>query len=182
MAIDPKHQHGQGRQEHDVSHIRNVGGAHEHRDINVRAIFAFLVTLTVVAFVVQVGLWGLFKYLKGSYTSLDPEPNPMRSGQRRRPEGDPIRDFPQPRLQADPVHDLNKMRQAENTILHGPPLWLDEQNGVVRIPIDQAMRLTLERGLPYQESAAAPSVQQKAARPEPSAQGKPQRPQAGKRQ
>lgn len=161
MAHDPK-PHGR-EHDHDVSHIRNVGGAHEHRDINVRAIFGFLITLTVVAFVVQVGLWGMFKYLRGSYTALDPEPNPMLSGQRRPPEADPIRDFPQPRLQADAVRDLNKMRQAEDAILHGPPVWLDEQAGVVRIPIEQAMKLTLERGLPYEPAAGAGGQQQKPA-------------------
>lgn len=146
--------HGQsGHDNHDVSHIRNVGGAHEHRDINVRAIFGFLITLTVFAFVVQLALWGVFKYLKGSYTALDPEPNPMLSGQRQPPENDPARDFPKPRLQADPVRDLNKMRQENDAILHGPPTWVDEQAGVVRIPIEQAMKLTLERGLPTDANA-----------------------------
>ena len=142
--------HDHKRDDHDVSNIRNVGGAHEHRDINVRGIFGFLITLTVVAIVIQLVLWGMFKYLKGSYTALDPEPNPMLSGVRKPPAKDPIRDFPQPRLQADPVRDLNKMRTAEDAILHGPPVWLDEQGGVVRIPIDRAMELTLQRGLPTQ--------------------------------
>jgi hypothetical protein len=144
MAHEKK-PHGQ---EHDVSNVRNVGGAHEHRDINVRGIFGFLITLTVVAILIQLVLWGMFRYLKGSYTALDPEPNPMLSGVRKPPAKDPVRDFPTPRLQADPVRDLNKMHAAEDEILHGPPVWLDEQNGVVRIPIDRAMQLTLERGLP----------------------------------
>jgi hypothetical protein len=146
MAHD-KNPHGQ---EHDVSNIRNVGGAHEHRDINVRGIFGFLITLTVVAILIQLVLWGMFKYLKGSYTALDPEPNPMLSGVRKPPAKDPVRDFPTPRLQADPVRDLNKMHAAEDAILHGPPVWLDQQAGVVRIPIDRAMELTVERGLPTQ--------------------------------
>jgi hypothetical protein len=106
----------------------------------------------VVAFAVQIGLWGMFKYLKGSYTALDPEPNPMLSGQRKPPESDPARDFPQPRLQADPVRDFNKLHQANAAALDGPPVWLDEQAGIVRIPIEQAMQLTLERGLPYDQS------------------------------
>jgi hypothetical protein len=144
--------HDHQRDDHDLSHIRNVGGAHEHRDINVRGIFGFLVTLTVAAIVIQLVLWGMFKYLKSSYNALDPEPNPMLSGVRKPPAKEPARDFPQPRLQADPVRDLDKVHAAENAILNGPPVWLDEQNGVVRIPIEQAMKLTLERGLPKQPS------------------------------
>lgn len=145
--------------------MRNPGGAHEHRDISVRAIFAFLITLTVAAFAIQIGLWGMFKYLKGEYTSLDPEPNPMLSGQRKPPETDPARDFPQPRLQADPARELNKFRQSTGAALNGPPVWLDEQNGIVRIPIEQAMKLTVERGLPYDAIApgATPAAPEKAA-------------------
>jgi len=157
-----KHEPGHLGPMHEPAHhdqgdyMRNPGGAHEHRDINVRAIFGFLIVLTVMAFAVQLGLWGMFKYLKGEYVSLDPEPNPMLSGRRRPPESDPIRDFPQPRLQADAVRDLNKMRQAEDMILNGPPVWLDEQNGIVRIPIERAMQLTVERGLPQAPAPPAP--------------------------
>ena len=166
MAKDRKHGHDERPHRNEPAHheqgerMRNPGGAHEHRDINVRAIFAFLITLTVIAFAVQVGLWGMFKYLKGSYNALDPEPNPMLSGQRKPPEKDPARDFPKPRLQAliagektDPAAELSKFRQENEAILNGPPTWVDEQAGIVRIPIDQAMQLTLERGLPYDASA-----------------------------
>jgi len=73
-------------------------------------------------------------------------------------------------LQADPDHDLNKMKLAEETALNGPPVWLDEKAGVVRIPIDQAMKLTLERGLPTQPANLS-SVTSKNA-PAASAKGK----------
>ena len=41
--------------------------------------------------------------------------------------------------------------------------WVDKQNGVVRIPIDQAMRLTLERGLPARAAKPAPPASDMAA-------------------
>jgi ABC-type nickel/cobalt efflux system permease component RcnA len=168
MAHDEKHGHKHEDKHaheptHAASHMRNPGGAHEHRDINVRAIFGFLITLTVVAMVIQFGLWGMFRYLKGSYKSLDPERNPMLSGVPQPPQKDPIRDFPQPRLQADPVHDVNRMRVTEDKLLSGPPTWVDEQAGVVRIPIEQAMKLTLERGLPMAPSAPPPAAKMKGA-------------------
>jgi hypothetical protein len=148
-------------QEHDVSNIRNVGGAHEHRDVNIRGVLMFLVVMTVGAIVVQLALFGMFRYLQGSATARDPEPNPMLAGQKTPTRENPIRDFPQPRLQTDAPTELERTRAAESRALNGPPVWLDEQNGVVRIPIDQAMQLTLAR-LPMQPLAAATKPQQPA--------------------
>jgi len=39
------------------------------------------------------------------------------------------------------------LRQAEEDALKSYG-WVDRNNGVVRIPIDQAMKLTIQRGLP----------------------------------
>jgi hypothetical protein len=33
--------------------------------------------------------------------------------------------------------------------------WIDRQNGIVRLPIDRAMELLLERGLPTRTTGAA---------------------------
>ena len=42
------------------------------------------------------------------------------------------------------------MRAAENKILHSYG-WIDEKKGVVRIPIERAMELTAQRGLPVRK-------------------------------
>jgi hypothetical protein len=54
---------------------------------------------------------------------------------------------PAPRLQVDPPADLAALRAAEGAALsrYG---WEDRAAGVVRIPIDRALALTAERGLP----------------------------------
>ena len=57
------------------------------------------------------------------------------------------RDPPEPRLQTDPRQDLADMRAKEDEQLQSYG-WVDRNAGVVRIPIDAAMKLTLERGLP----------------------------------
>lgn len=59
---------------------------------------------------------------------------------------------PEPRLQVHPKLDLEKYLDAENRTLttYG---WVDKQNGVVRIPIDRAMDLLLERGLPARSAS-----------------------------
>ena len=37
--------------------------------------------------------------------------------------------------------------------------WIDKTAGTVHIPIDEAIRLTLERGLPARDASAAPDEQ-----------------------
>lgn len=53
----------------------------------------------------------------------------------------------EPRLQADDTVDLAAMRRAEELRMtrYG---WVDRSAGLARIPVDEAVRLTAERGLP----------------------------------
>jgi hypothetical protein len=53
---------------------------------------------------------------------------------------------PEPRLQDHPREDLATLRAQEDADPHSYG-WVDRNAGVVRIPIEQAMKLTLERGL-----------------------------------
>jgi hypothetical protein len=54
---------------------------------------------------------------------------------------------PAPRLQTDPAADLAAVRQADTARLSGYG-WVERTQGTVHIPIDRALALTLERGLP----------------------------------
>lgn len=54
---------------------------------------------------------------------------------------------PEPRLQTDPPKDLQEMRARENEVLDGYT-WIDRKRGIVRIPIDRAIDVLAERGLP----------------------------------
>ncbi len=54
---------------------------------------------------------------------------------------------PEPRLQSDPPHDLAEMRAAEDHALHTYS-WADRTKGTVNIPIDRAIELTAQRGIP----------------------------------
>jgi len=64
--------------------------------------------------------------------------------------------FPGPRLQVDPAVDLAVLRQWEDQELshYG---WIDRKAGVVRIPIDRAMDLIVQRGLPFAGQPGAPT-------------------------
>jgi hypothetical protein len=66
---------------------------------------------------------------------------------RRGPPVAQIRDIPSPRLQVDPARDLAEWRRAEEARLarYG---WADQERTAVHIPIDRAISLIGERGLP----------------------------------
>lgn len=54
---------------------------------------------------------------------------------------------PAPRLQTNPRDDLSKLRQHEDTVLTNYA-WIDKPKDIVRVPIDRAIRLLAQRGLP----------------------------------
>jgi hypothetical protein len=120
----------------------NPDVAHEHSDVNVRAILWFCAGLIVVAVVIHVAIWGLFELFETRTASADQAPAPLAAPAGQLP--------PNPRLQTRPVNDLKSMRLDEDTLLsaEGP---IDGQEGVHRIPIERAKRLIVERGLPVRQ-------------------------------
>ena len=54
--------------------------------------------------------------------------------------------------EATPADDLATMRVREDRILNNYG-WVDQSKGVVRVPIDRAMRMVAEQGLPARPPA-----------------------------
>ena len=91
-------------------------------------------------------IWLLFQYLLGAASRFASRPTyPLAAGQETRLP-------PEPRLQTDPRGDLRELRAHEDAVLstYG---WVDKAAGVVRIPIDEAMRITAQRGLPARSAS-----------------------------
>ncbi len=65
--------------------------------------------------------------------------------------------FPEPRLQVAPQLDLAGMRAREEEELRSYG-WIDQKAGVVRLPIDRAMELMVQRGLPVRGDPNAPKA------------------------
>jgi hypothetical protein len=110
----------------------------EHRDVNVWAVYQFGIALACLCILSLGLLYGLYRYF------VEREGGPMSRDQvnvdaRRLP--------PMPRLQSAPITDLSDMHAAEDEILKGYG-WVDQAHGVVRIPIDRAIELLAQRGLP----------------------------------
>jgi hypothetical protein len=60
---------------------------------------------------------------------------------------DEIKKFPEPRLERNERIEINDFRLKEEQTLNSYG-WADEKTGVVRIPIERAMQLVAQRGLP----------------------------------
>jgi hypothetical protein len=123
---------------------------HEHRDINVFALGKFAIGLIIVT-VFCVGLVaGVFQYLLHREGGIP-------ASRMESPAQDARQLPPEPRLEETPARDLDEMRRAENKIqtTYG---WLDESAGIVRLPIDRAMDLVVQRGLPARAEAGVQSA------------------------
>lgn len=118
-------------------------GAHETSDVNVRAILGFGAGLIVAAVVIHLLVWFLFQFFNGREAVRVAPEYPLAIGQGSRQP-------PEPRLQTNPREDLRSLRAHEDDVLahYG---WVDKPAGVVRIPIEEAMRITAQRGLPARQ-------------------------------
>jgi hypothetical protein len=118
-------------------------------ELDVKSVVSFGIGLGLTMTVV-LGLVGL---LVGHWKTLqiarDPRPSPVA-------EANVPRLPPEPRLQSAPVKDMDALRAREASILttYG---WVDRQAGVGRIPIDRAIDLVLEQGLPAARPEATPA-------------------------
>jgi hypothetical protein len=59
---------------------------------------------------------------------------------------------PIPRLQEHPQEDMSELRERQQALLNGYS-WVNRDAGIVRIPIEEAMRIVVQRGLPTRENA-----------------------------
>ncbi len=64
----------------------------------------------------------------------------------------PLHPPPEPRLQEHPWEEYQNLKTSELNQLHSYQ-WVNKRDGVVRIPIDRAMDLLLERGLPTRKDS-----------------------------
>ena len=113
---------------------------HQETDVHVRAIIWFGVGLAAAALVVHVFLW----WLQGFYATQTQRSQtlvyPMAVGQRDQLP-------PEPRLQDNPQQALRELLARQRALLDGG-----------RIPIEEAMRTIVQRGLPARETPPAPAA------------------------
>lgn len=130
---------------------------YEHSDIRPRVVLGGAAALLVVVATVVVAI----TTFEASVTGIQPRigaPDELIQGL----QGGPAPTPPAPRLEAQAGQTLAPYLEAERQKL-STYRWVDRQTGVVSIPIERAMDLVVEQGLPVRPAPAglgdrAPSV------------------------
>jgi hypothetical protein len=148
------------------THNANVTGHgdYERRDIGVAGVLYFLAGLAIagvlVYFIVNGLFWYFDKRFEAEQTPISPLVKNAPSDTRRIPpqyNGDYEKylkeSFPSPQLEVNERTELNDIRLHEENMLSTYD-WVDQKAGIVRIPIDRAMDLLAQRGLPVRSQAA----------------------------
>lgn len=124
-------------------------------DENVRGILRFGLWMVVSALVIYAALWGMFQYFDQQAANREkewPAQNPLLVG-KKPPTSlavsleETAARFPKPQLQANAAADLVKIQAGEEEILTSYG-WVDRNAGIVRMPIDRAMQMVAQRGVP----------------------------------
>ncbi|HEX2663225.1 MAG TPA: hypothetical protein VHM93_10380 [Candidatus Acidoferrum sp.] len=133
-----------GQQTDGVPRHRDV--SFEERDIKTGTIYWFLFALGVATAAALVISILVLRVTTGLATSSDTAPPPSREALRK--------DYPpEPRLQgvpghqSDPQKDLRQKLKADNAA-NEKLQWIDKNAGIAQIPVEDAMRIIEEKGLP----------------------------------
>jgi hypothetical protein len=121
----------------EASHVH-----HEESDVDIRGILVSGAVFIVAAVVIHVAIWILFRYFDAREAQRVVPMYPLAAQESRVPPG--------PRLQTNPREDMRELRARDDEILTSYG-WVDKNAGIARIPIEEAMKLVVERGLPARQ-------------------------------
>jgi hypothetical protein len=128
---------------------------HEVSEVQLRPLLISGLSLATLAGLSLLAMWLLFDYLTDRQAHLGVAPSPVFEARQLPPE---------PRLQVSPQQDLRKALTNEMDVLHSYG-WVDRQAGIVRIPIERAIDLLAERGLPARRQGQGEAAQTRGAQP-----------------
>jgi hypothetical protein len=135
---------------------RNADVAFESSDIDTRTILSYLFYLALsvaAAFMVSVFI---FKFTSKMAADSDTPMAPVHRG-----VGATMP--PEPMLQGVPGHETDpqldlRLKQAADEAANEKLDWINKQAGIAQIPVDEAMKIIVSKGLP---SVAAPPAEKK---------------------
>ena len=142
----------------------------EESDVQVSGIVVFLTALAIFVAVSAVLCFGIGKVINSELAKADGPPNKWAhpvdvrklgnlatSPELQKQYSALVQSFPTPRLQTDDGYQEVADLHAKEDLLLDHYTWADASKGVVRIPIDRAMELIAQQGLPVtQFQATAP--------------------------
>ena len=134
---------------------------YEDSDVSVRRLFAFAGGVVGLVILGVLGSAAVFHFFV-QHQPLGPPASPFEDVRTLPPE---------PRLETNAPLDLKRYRDDQEKVLstYG---WVDQPNGIVRIPVERAMDLLLEKGYPLPATSTA-AGQKHAAGQTPSASSRP---------
>lgn len=129
--------------------IVNAETRHEESDVNVRALLWAVVIFIIFAGVTHLVLYTQFNAYKRHFRNESSQPLTMMAPPSKVPATPRLQPFPSavPPMVSTPVTDMAGMRKAEDEALNKAG-WVDQQKGIVRLPIETAKQLVVQRGLP----------------------------------
>jgi hypothetical protein len=156
----PTHNHpdpGHEPEKHEI----DASLGYERTDANVVGIVVFLAALAIFAAVTGLLCYGIGKVINAHLNKEDgPNSKWTKTVDVRQlgnmPSSPALQNkvaeltqtFPTPRLQTDDgAQDITVLHAREDLLLSNYS-WVDQSKGTVRIPIERAMELTAQRGLP----------------------------------
>jgi len=118
------------------SNSENPDVRYEKSDAHFGPIAAFGIGLAVLGLIIHFVVGGLLHFFQEETKTY-----PLSHVARERPKlPEDLHQIPEPRLQQSETDDMTRLRFRENTILNSYG-WVDAKKGIVRIPIDEAIRI-----------------------------------------
>jgi hypothetical protein len=133
--------------------VLNPETHHETSDVDVRGILWFVVIFLAFAVVTHVLLYFLYAAFRKEFRGDIQPARTAIHAPAALPQTPRLQPFPQkdqngrevPPNASTPEVDMTEMRAAEDEALKNPG-WVDKQKGIVRIPIERAKQLVVQRG------------------------------------
>ena len=121
----------------------------------------FVIGLSVATIVIGLLVWGLFSALGKREDASSASPSPLAGERQKLPPEPRLQLAPStaeqlegskpPNLKKDhPLQEMKRLRAEEEKTLNSYG-WVDQQTGTVRIPIDEAKKRLLEKGIPARQ-------------------------------
>ena len=153
----------------EIKHVNSNGhGDYERSDITVAGVVYFLIGLGLAVVIVYFIANGIFAYLNQRFEAEQQPVSPLVTNAPKDTRHIPPEyktdsegadyekylkaGFPAPQLEVNERTELNgeRLREEDTLSTYG---WVDQNAGKVRIPIDRAMDLLAQRGLPVRSGA-----------------------------
>ena len=121
----------------------------EREDLSPGGVFYFMAGLAVVGVLIYFVVVGMYNFLDSYEREHQAAISPMMTPEAdtRTATHDQMQAFPQPRLEENERTQLTDFTLQQDRLLMTYD-WVNKDRGIARIPIERAMDLIVERGLP----------------------------------